>query len=160
MIGAKIQAMLLEHEEQFLIPESDVAHVQTENNLNHALLVLTKIGYNVIVVLDRESKVRGLVSIPMIMDAITGIHNIHFERLDTLTVTEVMATDFAVAKENWELEDILHLLVDNNFICIVDDEQKFKGIITRREVLKAVNHLAHEFEREYDVNRREETAIN
>lgn len=152
--------MLLEHEEHFLIPASNVANVQTDNNLNHALLVLTKIGFNVIVVLDKESRVKGLISIPMIMDAITGLHSIEFEQLESLTVAEVMETNFAEAKEDWELEDILHLLVDNNFICITDEKQRFKGIITRREILKAINHLVHEFEREYEVHKREETTIN
>lgn len=152
--------MLLEHQDHFVIPASDVAHVQMENNLNHALLVLTKIGFNVIVVLDKEFHVRGLISIPMIMDAITGIHNLHLEQLELLKVGEVMETNFAVVKEDGELEDVLHLLVDNNFICVTDNEQRFKGIITRREVLKAVNHLVHEFEREYEVQEREESAIN
>lgn len=160
MIGKKIQAMLLEHRDHFLIPETNVAHVQTDNNLNHALLVLTKIGFNVIVVLDKESRVRGLLSIPLIMEAITGIQEMHYEQLDLLTVEEVMETDFAMLKEDSELEDILHLLVDNNFICIADEDHKFVGIITRREILKAVNRLVHEFERQYEVFDREQTAIN
>lgn len=58
MIGDKIQEMFLENQENFLIPAREVAHVQAENNLNHALLVLTKIGFNVIVVLDKEARIR------------------------------------------------------------------------------------------------------
>ncbi len=77
MIGTKIQAMFLENQEHFLIPDSEVAHVQMENKLSHALLVLTKIGFNVIVVLDKQSHVRGLISIPLIMEAITGVRQMN-----------------------------------------------------------------------------------
>lgn len=157
MIGDKIQEMFLENQENFLIPAREVAHVQAENNLNHALLVLTKIGFNVIVVLDKEARVTGLISIPLIIEAITGVREIHFDRLDLLTVGEVMRTDFAVLNDDYELEDLLHLLVDNAFICIVDNEKKFQGIVTRREILKSVNHVAHEFEHRYDVQSHQES---
>ncbi|MBM6613331.1 CBS domain-containing protein [Desemzia sp. RIT804] len=160
MIGNKIQAMFLENQDHFLIPASEVAHVQTENKLSHALLVLTKIGFNVIVVLDKDSHVKGLISIPLIMEAITSIHQMNYDQLDVLTVGEVMKTEFAVLDEDYELEDMLHLLVDNPFICTVDAENKFSGIITRREILKSVNHLVHEFEQHYDVREKEETICN
>ena len=160
MIGSNIQAMFLENQEHFLIPDSEVGHVQMENNLSHALLVLTKIGFNVIVVLDKQSHVRGLISIPLIMEAITGVRQMHFDQLDVLKVGEVMRTDFAILDEDYELEDMMHLLVDNPFICMVDSEKKFSGIITRREILKSVNHLMHEFEHHYDVHEKEETICN
>ena len=32
---------------------------------------------------------------------------------------------------------------------VVDDNQRFKGIITRKEILKAVNHMAHELEKHH-----------
>lgn len=48
-----------------------------------------------------------------------------------------------------EQEEVLHLLVDASFLPVVDDNQRFKGIITRKEILKAVNHMAHELEKHH-----------
>ncbi|GMC04309.1 hypothetical protein K4E_18530 [Enterococcus thailandicus] len=42
---------------------------------------------------------------------------------------------------------MLHLLVNSPFLPVVTEEKVFKGIITRKELLKAVNFMVHELER-------------
>ncbi len=71
------------------------------------------------------------------------------ENIEGLTVADVMEVNVNCIKENDELESMLHLLVDQAFLPIVDDDNVFVGIITRKEILKSVNHLAHEIERRY-----------
>ncbi|EDP67146.1 hypothetical protein CAT7_03629 [Carnobacterium sp. AT7] len=141
---------------EFLIPADRVAHVQMNNRLNHALLVLTKIGYSVIPVLDHDYKIKGLISMPMIVEAITGLEDIDFDKLGEILVSDVMTTDFAVIDDPYDLEEVLHLLVDNAFICVASDDGSFVGIITRSEILKGTNRIAHEFENKYDVTRKAE----
>lgn len=75
---------------ELMIPSDKVAHVQVGNHLEHALLVLTRTGYSAIPVLDMTYKLQGLISMTMIMDAILGIERIEFERLETMTVEQVM----------------------------------------------------------------------
>ncbi|ALV22911.1 CBS domain-containing protein [Carnobacterium sp. CS13] len=154
MIGKEMAKMLLENQESFLIPAERVAHIQMTNRLDHALLVLTKIGYNVIPVLDTEYKLRGLISMPMIIDAITGIENLNFDKLGDIRVEEVMQTDFPVIDNPYELEEVLHLLVRYSFVCVASDDGSFTGIVTRSEILKATNRIAHEFENKYEVKRK------
>ena len=154
MIGKEIGKMLLENQENFLIPAERVAHIQVTNRLDHALLVLTKIGYNVIPVLDAEFKIKGLISMSMIIDAITSIKDIEFSKLGDIRVDEVMQTDFAVINNPYDLEEVLHLLVQNSFVCVASEDGSFTGIVTRSEILKATNHIAHEFENKYDVKRK------
>lgn len=154
MIGKEIGKMLLENQENFLIPAERVAHIQVNNRLDHALLVLTKIGYNVIPVLDAEFKIKGLISMSMIIDAITSIRDIEFSKLGDIRVDEVMQTDFAVIDNPYDLEEVLHLLVQNSFVCVASEDGSFTGIVTRSEILKATNHIAHEFENKYDVKRK------
>ncbi len=156
MIGKEIGEMLLENKEQFLIPADRVAHVQLNNRLNHALLVLTKIGYSVIPVLDYDYKIKGLISMPLIIEAITGLEDIDFDKLGEILVSDVMTTDFAVINDPYDLEEVLHLLVNNAFICVTSEDGSFTGIITRSEILKGTNRIAHEFENKYDVIRKTE----
>ncbi|EJL7917573.1 TPA: cyclic-di-AMP-binding protein CbpB [Listeria monocytogenes] len=126
-----------------MISAEKVAHVQLGNNLEHALLVLTKCGYSVIPVLDFEFKLHGLISTAMITDAILGLERIEFERLEDLKVEDVMQTDFPVIKDFNNNERIVHLLVDHPFVCVVDADHHFEGIVTRRVVLKQVNRYIH-----------------
>ena len=52
---------------------------------------------------------------------------------------------------DYRLTDVLHKLVDESFLPVVDAEGIFQGIITRKSILKAVNALLHDFSKEYEI---------
>ena len=155
LISKKIEDMLVEDKNKLMLPAEEVAIVGTKNTLEHALLVLTNVGYTVIPALDEESKVKGIISIPTIIRAVTGIESFQFEKLSEKTVEEYMKTDFPTLPEDFELDLLLHLLVRHSFVCVIDDEGVLKGIITRSELLKGTNRVAHLFETKYHVVEKE-----
>ena len=124
-----------------MISSERVAHVQRDNNLEHALLVLTRSGYTAIPVLGHDFKLHGLISTPKIMDAILGLERIEFEKLEEIKVAEVMEPDLPYLKETDSMEKALELLIDHPFICVVGDAETFEGILTRRQVMKQTNRL-------------------
>ncbi|EUJ46807.1 cyclic-di-AMP-binding protein CbpB [Listeria riparia] len=144
MISSKLGNFLSDKLDSYMISAEKVAHVQMGNNLEHALLVLTKCGYSVIPVLDFEFKLHGLISSAMITDAILGLERIEYERLEQLKVEDVMQTKMPVLTNATDVEKIVKLLVDNPFICVVDDAGIFEGIITRHVILKQVQRYIHE----------------
>lgn len=155
MIGEKVKKLLIDSETTLVKPADQVAVVGVKNRLNHALLLLTTDKYAVVPVLDEESRMRGLISMPTIMQTIMDIEDVHFEKLGEIEVGEVMDRDYPYVLEDFELEDVLHMLVDNAFITVVDRDGYFKGIITRSEILKGTNRIAHEFEKKYIVKEKE-----
>ncbi|WAA13227.1 cyclic-di-AMP-binding protein CbpB [Fervidibacillus halotolerans] len=126
-----------------LVPSERVAHVQIGNNLEHALLVLTKSGYTAIPVLDPKYKLHGLISSPLILDSILGIERIEFEKLENIPVEQVMKKDIPKLHVNDSLNKGLKLLINHPFICAVDKDGYFEGILTRRIVLKQLSGLLH-----------------
>ena len=98
---------------------------------------------------------KGNISIPTIIRAVTGIESFQFEKLSEKTVEEYMKTDFPTLPEDFELDLLLHLLVRHSFVCVIDDEGVLKGIITRSELLKGTNRVAHLFETKYHVVEKE-----
>ncbi|MFE8695364.1 cyclic-di-AMP-binding protein CbpB [Cytobacillus sp. FJAT-53684] len=127
---------------QFMIPSERVAHVQVGNNLEHALLVLTKSGYTAIPVLDPFYKLHGLISTPIIMDSILGLERIEFELLEEKRVEEVMNKKIPRLLINASVQDSIALLIDNPFLCVENEDGYFEGIFTRRTVLNELNKLA------------------
>jgi predicted transcriptional regulator len=127
----------------FIIPSEKVAHVQKANTLEHALLVLTKSGYSSIPVLDPQFRLEGLISSAMITDSILGLEHIEFEKLDKKKVEEVMATDFPTISLNTQFRKALQLLIDHPFLCVVNEDRLFEGIMTRRVILKQLNRNLH-----------------
>lgn len=158
MISKEVQAVLL-HDggEGLIISSEDVANLNCNNNLYHALLVLSQVKYNAIPVIDNESRIRGIISMPMIIKAVMQIDSIGFDEMEKIKVEEVMDKKVPLIQSSDELEDILNKVIDYSFLCVVDNEGYFKGIITRKEVLGRVNHLVHEIHNEYDLLAKELT---
>lgn len=122
-----------------MIPSERVAHVQIGNNLEHALLVLTKSGYTVIPVLDPHYILHGLISMPIIMDSILGLERIEFETLEEKKVEEVMNQSVPRLKTSDSMNTALELLINHPFICIESEERVFEGILPRSTVLNQLS---------------------
>jgi predicted transcriptional regulator len=122
-----------------MIPSERVAHVQIGNNLEHALLVLTKSGYTAIPVLDPHYKLHGLISTPIIMESILGLERIEFEKLEESHVEEVMNKAVPRVKTNESLVVCLELLINHPFLCVETEEGLFEGILPRSTVLNQLN---------------------
>lgn len=161
MFSPSIQKLIEQKSGSFMIPASKIAFVQEDNPLYHAFMILTKVKYSKIPVLDDKQRIVGLISLAMITDTMLKNDGISTESLNDLTVKDVMQTDFQ--KLNFSsaiLEDQLHLLVDNNFIPIVNDDGVFCGMVTRREWLKAFNYVVHNFEDHYIVTDKQKLIEN
>ncbi len=157
LIGKYTKSLLLENKETFMIPAENVATVLYSHPLEHALLVLSKVGYSKIPVLDSSDRFVGLISLADIVDKMMDLDGFNSDVLEGLSVSDVMEVNVATLKQEDDLEDALHLLVDASFLPIVDEDNIFEGIITRKEVLKSVNHLVHEVEKRYEFVPKENT---
>ena len=130
--------------EEFIIPAEKVAHVQIGNNVEHALLVLTKSGYSAIPVLDAQYHFCGLLSAGMIMDSILGLERIEYEQLANKRVDEVLDANIATLNIHENFKKALDLVIDHAFLCVVDDEERFVGIMTRRVILKQLKKYVYQ----------------
>lgn len=123
-----------------VVPADKVAHVQVDNPLEHALLVLVKTGYSAIPVLDPSYKLKGIVSKTMILDFILGIERIEFEKLSDHTVRDVMNSHPPIVKTDETLIDGIKLSIDHTFVCVEDQWGEFEGILPRSALIKFFNH--------------------
>lgn len=136
MISLNKKDFLMTPIREYIIPAEKVAHVQVGNNAEHALLVLTKTGYSAIPVLDAKYHLKGLIGIGMIMDSILGLEHIEYENLADAKVDEIMQTDIATIRTEDRFQKGLDLLINHPFLCVIEEDGTFAGILTRREVLK------------------------
>ena len=157
MFSPSIQHLIEEKSGSFLIPASRIAFVQDDNPLYHAFLILTKVKYSKIPVLDREHRVVGLLSLAMITDKMLMTDKISVDPLSELKVHDVMQTDFdKINFVETTLETQLHLLIDNAFLPVVDDRGVFQGLLTRREWIKAFNYVTHTLDEKYEIIEKKE----
>lgn len=151
MISKRMENMLLDGVDSLVKPANETAVIGADNTLDHALLLMTTNKYSVVPVIDEKSRLKGLISMPIIMEAIIDIEDVHFDKLGDIKVKDVMDLEFPAVTLDYELEDILRMLVHTAFISVVDDEGTLVGIITRQEILSGTNRIVHNFEKEYEV---------
>lgn len=147
MISTSTRALLDTPISDFIIPSEVVAHVQIGNSAEHALLVLTKTGYSSVPVLDTKFHFHGLLSTKKIMDGILGLERIEYERLSTIKVDDVMDRDIVYLKITDTFQKALDLVINHAFLCVVDEEDTFVGILTRRVILKQLKKYIYQVER-------------
>ena len=132
MIGPIVRDLLLQNQETFLIPAENVANVMYQHPLSHGLLVLSKVGYTKIPVLGKDDRFVGLVSLSDVVNKMIDLQTISMDPLEGLTVADVMETNVPTIDENWELEDVLHLLVDSPFLPVVTEEKSLRGSLPEK----------------------------
>lgn len=119
-----------------MISSEKVAHVQLNNYLDHALLVLVKSGYSAVPVLDATYKLVGIIGKTAILNQILGLERFEVEKLSDIKVHEIMKTDITRLTGSDSLLDGLKAVINSPFICVSDDDGYFDGILTRRAILK------------------------
>lgn len=155
MISDNVKSYFLNEKYPLVKDGDEVAVIYTWHKLDHAMLILTSDMYNVVPVLNRDSQVVGLISMSRIVKAAMRGENISFDDLNNHTAEEVMDGNVAkVVEGRFSLDDILQRLVNTNFLCVVDDEDLFKGIITRSTILRGTNNLVHNIHQDFDLHER------
>ena len=143
MIHPKIEALVASKMLDFMIPADNVANVIDQHTLSTGLLILTQSNYTMIPVLSAESKLMGVISMSMIIKAVMTVDAIEMERLDELKVRDVMLCQPVRVQANCNLAEVLNYLIDQNFLCVVDGDNRFLGIITRKNLMQRLTHLLH-----------------
>lgn len=151
MINKQIESLLLHCQDQLMIPADRCATVWEDNNLLHALMLLSSVGYSEIPVLNTQRQSVGSINMPLIMGAIKTETAYLWDQLSHYKVSEVMRRNVGLVKGDYELEDVLHAIVDHNYIHVTDENGVFIGIITRKEILGRVNFLAHQIDSYCDI---------
>lgn len=149
MIGKNFAKLFNRPTANLMIPASQVAIVNEDDSLLHASLVLSSSGYQIIPVVDDDNCIRGLISIPYIVRSFDDLSLFNEEKLAAHKVKEAMNQVVPILFDNYELEDVISLLIDNNFVCITLKNGYFLGIIPRKVVLERFTQVAHNIEREY-----------
>ncbi|SFB35417.1 CBS domain-containing protein [Lentibacillus halodurans] len=128
-----------------MISSEKVAHVQVNNPLEHALLILVKSGYSAVPVLDSSYKLVGTIGKTRILNTVLGLERFEMEKLSETPVHEAMNTDIPCLSKTDTFMEGLKVVINYPFVCIADDEGYFDGILTRRVILKQLKRDHHTF---------------
>ena len=155
MIAKEFEQFLLEQEETFLTPAENLAVLIDSHNADHAILLLSQMTYTRVPVVTDEKEFVGTIGLRDIL-AYQMEQDLSQEAMADTDIVHMTKKDVAVVSPDYTLTDVLHKLVDESFLPVVDKDGIFQGIITRKSILKAVNALLHDFSKEYEIRSKGE----
>ena len=150
MIAKNLNVFLLEQEETFLTPAENLAVLIDTHNADHAILLLSQMTYSRVPVVTDKRKFVGTIGLRDIL-AYQMENGLCQEAMADTDIVHMTKKNVAVVEPDYHLTDVLHKLVDESFLPVVDKDGIFQGIITRKSILKAVNALLHDFSKEYEI---------
>ena len=151
MIAQAFEDYLVKQEGAFLTPAANLAVLVDSHNVDHAILLLSQMTYSRVPVVTDQKKFVGTISLTDIL-SYQMQHEIPDEEFMTTDIVHMVKKDDLTVGPDFTLTEVLHKLVDESFLPVVDQDNTFQGIITRKSILKAVNALLHSFANEYEIH--------
>lgn len=153
MIVKEFEAFLISHLDSYLIPAEELAIFINTHNADHVMLLLVSNGFSRVPVITKEKQYVGTISISDIMTYQAKRQLTDWEMTQT-NIGDMVNTKIETINITSSLTEIMHKLVDFPFLPVVNDDNRFIGIITRKSILKAVNSLLHDFTDEYTITKK------
>lgn len=123
----------------FLIPKSEVIYIESSITIRRALMQIQSHSYTAIPIISDDGEY---------IDTITeGDFLRYFKNITTgepepdlnVNVLQIpRSVSYDPVSINSDIEDLISKVTNQNFVPVVDDNKKFIGIITRKDVIQYI----------------------
>lgn len=122
----------------FLSPKMGLEYLHDTNTARQAIEKIRIKGYTAIpVVSKKDGSYVGTVSEGDFLWTIINNNYLNIKELENIRISDIIdKTKYQPVKIDQEMDDLLNLIMKQNFVPVVDDRNVFMGIITRRRVIE------------------------
>ena len=121
----------------FLKPKDSVKFIYNDYSVRQTLEKLDIYGYSAIPILDYEGKYLDVISEGDILMFIKNNKELNIKKAENSNIREVtIRRKVQSITIDANMEDLLDLTLNQNFVPVVDDFNHFIGIITRKDIIK------------------------
>ena len=121
----------------WLTPKSEVDYIMEDATLNKALQKMENRNFSAVPVISRTGKYVGTLTASDILGCIKENFDLSIRKSADFPVSRIRRVrDNKPVSINAKMEDMLDIIQNQNFVPVVDDEDNFIGISTRKEVIK------------------------
>lgn len=120
----------------FLIPKSDTAYIYSDFSVRQALEKMKHYGYTAIPMIDRDGKYIGTVTEGDFLWALTNNMD-KISDLERIPVLEIKRrVNNRPVNIDANIEDLMDMSLYQNFIPVIDDQEVFIGLVTRKDIIQ------------------------
>ena len=120
----------------FLTPKENVAHVDDDDTLRQALEKMEYHGYSAIPLLSKDGKYIGTITEGDLLWYLKTHDFPDIWMMEDIPITEIeRRRDNTAVNIQESMEGLFDKVTNQNFVPVVDDQNVFIGIITRKDVI-------------------------
>lgn len=121
----------------FLIPKSEVVHLNYKCTMRQALEKMEFHRYSAIPLINDEGKYVGTLTEGDLLWKLKNTPHLNFANTNHVRIEEIpLHVQNQAISINEEMEAIISKAMEQNFVPVVDDNGIFIGIIRRREIIE------------------------
>lgn len=130
----------------FLTPKQDTAYLYIDYTLRQALEKMRAHGYTQIPVISRNGQYIDIVTEGDFLWYMLGRGDVSMLNAEDLKLSDVLnrtrARPFQCARITATVDEIVALVMNQNFLPVTDDDGSYIGIVTRRSIIR---HFVSEY---------------
>lgn len=120
----------------FLKPKSEIAYIKVEDTLRQAIQKMEYHKYSSIPILNKDGKYIGTITEGDLLWGIKNKYNLSLKEAEYIPITEIdRKLDYVPVRADANMEDLMLRAMDQNFVPVIDDQENFIGIITRKDII-------------------------
>lgn len=121
----------------FLTPKSEVAYIYDDQTLRQALEIMEYHRYTAVPVINKMGKYIGTITEGDMLWGIKNQYNLSLKGAEHMPVTTIpKRSDNHPVSIDATMEDMIDKALNQNFVPVVDDQENFIGIITRKDIIR------------------------
>ena len=131
----------------FIITKEKVHYVNESFSLRQVLEKMDNCGYSSIPILNNSGEYLGTITEGDILRFIKNHNDLTLKKSEKISTKEIeIRREVKSIKVYSNIEDLLEISLDQNFVPVVDDMNHFIGIITRRSIISYFNEKVNKGE--------------
>ena len=120
----------------FLKPKASLDYLYSDYTLRQALEQMEEHKYQVVPIIDRNGDYYGSISAADILFAIKKEPNFDIKVAEKKKLIEIDRTrSYQAINVNKDINELIRVSLEQNFVPVVDDRNKFIGIVTRKDII-------------------------
>ena len=132
----------------FLTPKNEVVFENQDATMRQVMEKMEHHRYSCVPIIDREGNYRGTITEG---DVLWGLKNLRLENIKETEKVSIRSlkrrNDYKPVYVETDMEELINRAMNQNFVPVVDDQDKFIGIITRKDIIQYFYNKLNEKEK-------------
>ena len=121
----------------FLKPKAEVAFVYDYHTLRQAMEIMEYHKYSSIPMINREGKYVGTITEGDLLWGLKKLNILNLKEAEHIFIHDFeRKADYIAVAADSDMKDLISRAMSQNFVPVVDDQNEFIGIITRRSIIE------------------------